>query len=144
MIIRRVSREEYAAQLQRYQPMIERALAYSHRPEDCIDTVEAAIEKLTAHVVAIEHDDNLVACGVIELIDTKQGKCWNIWTMAGDRIDEWLSDFLSWVETVSAQGYPDQSIGVMLGGRVGWSRKLRHLGYTTKAVIMEKRVETCH
>lgn len=137
MIIEPLTYAEYLEDAATYDVFTASALDYSYRPGDTVRAVVRAMEGQTAIGVRVVDDDQVVAFGVLEKLDTKGGKMLNIWTMAGDRMAEWLQDFLTQVESVAVR---EECMGVMLGGRLGWHKELRHFGYGTDSVIMSKRV----
>jgi len=144
VIIRPISSGQYLARQEELAPFIERAMAYSWRPADNLRAVEAAICKLDAHAVLIEDEDQVIAVAILEMVDTKAGKMWNIWAVAGSRMAEWKDDFLGWMDVVAGAVGGLGIEGLMMGGRPGWARILRKAGYQQTAVIMTKRKKQCH
>ena len=56
---------------------------------------------------------------------------------SGDRLDEWCDDFLAYMEVVAQDNNCE---GILLTGRRGWQRKLKHNGYMVLQTTMWKSV----
>ena len=138
MIIRPVAPEEYNGDLwQVYRQLVGEALEHAYRDDDYTAKVDYAFERGQCLGMVVEDNDEPIAFGVVETITTKKGKYLNLWTLAGERSDEWLDDYIYHCELVARR---EGLKGLMLGGRTGWSRKLRPRGFKETAVIMTKEL----
>ena len=90
-------------------------------------------------MVEIRRSGQLVAVAVIETFERKDGEWLNVWALAGEGMDAWIGDFVAWLQN-AAQTWGLR--GVMCGGRPGWEKALRALGWTKRSVVMEKQL--CH
>ena len=135
MIVEQLSRGQYLAGKATFDPLLNQALAYSHRTEDSPDEVSRAIIDNRATGIQVVDDDRVKAFGVVEGMYTKEGRYINIWCVAGDDMDAWAEDFMAEVESIART---NRCIGIKLGGRRGWAKYLKPLGFTVQSVIMDK------
>ena len=76
-------------------------------------------------------------CGVLEKRPVRDGTALCVMALGGAGLDDWLPEFLTELEGLAS----DQQCGVILtGGRVGWRRRLKALGYAEQATVLVKEV----
>ena len=136
-VFREVSHQQLMARFGEYSELIDLAMQESHRQEDCLMSVMRALGSQQARLVAIERDGTLLATVVLEYMRTKDGYYLNVWGVGGGCMDEWLHPLQEYLAQLAQQLGLD---GIIMGGRPGWERALRGLGWRKKAVIMEYRV----
>lgn len=118
--------------------LIEAALEYSHQPADNIREIMSEVAAGNAHILEIKIMGQLRGVAVVQRSDTVNGPYLNVWTLGGTDLDDWvgdLNDFLTgWAKIRGLEG-------VMCGGRPGWRKVLKRLGWQEQAVIMTRAVQ---
>lgn len=137
--VQTVSADKMLQQWERYAGAIEIAMSESLYADDCLNTVMDALADWRAHLVDITVDGHTMAVAVIDTAQRKGGTWLNVWGVAGEDMQSWLPHFVDWLK---AQALKMQFDGVMCGGRLGWEKELKRLGWKKQAVVMGVRV--CH
>jgi hypothetical protein len=127
----------YTEPLMHYAPMIARAMQQSPYAADTVAAVMGEVRQGKARIVRVVHDDAVIAIGVLQghIYDGKFAM--NVWGVAGDRRELWLDDFIFYVEDYARQHGAEL---VTFGGRKGWEKVTKPVGYTVDYVIMSKGV----
>jgi hypothetical protein len=104
-------------------------------PQRLIDACECRDADL--HVVRIDYDMEIVGCFVTETVERKAGSYLNVWAIAGERMDDCIDDVNAYLYM---QAQLEGHRGVVLAGRPGWTKTLKHYGFEVDYVGLKREL----
>lgn len=109
-----------------YEPYVERACAESYAASDNEVDVQRRIIDGEMLLIQIGTDCGMLACAVLEVIDTKDGQALHVMGLAGEGMEFWLDDFIDFLQA-TARHLECESVTAT--GRKGWEKRLARYGF---------------
>lgn len=120
-----------------YAPFIDRAIEKATYANETTEGIREALIAGDQFLVEIKNDDTLFGVAVLMQLDLKDGQVLHVHSLAGDFMDYWLEDFVSFLKDM-ARGLRCEG-GVSCTGRLGWERTLKQYGF--KPAYVNLRLE---
>ncbi len=120
------------------EPMLDKALQYNPGRLDTIDVFsDILVGNYSLWVILDTDEEKIVGCSVVQIYEQPRARVLCIQYLAGESVDDWLEDAL---EVMNNFALSNQCSIIEAKGRVGWTPRLKKLGFETPAVHFEKNV----
>lgn len=115
-------------------PIVERGVAASRGDRLAPDYFDVCASG-AAQLWLIGKDGAVAAICIAEMVQYPRRRVALVDLIAGDGLDDWLEQL---DETVGAWGRAHGAVAIQTGGRPGWSRVTKSIGYRTIGIVIEK------